>query len=49
MLFKWINAGSIDSEIEKVKEISLASAGLKRKIWKIIVAKKIDDLVALIS
>lgn len=45
MLYKWINPGIEDSNIDKVKEISLASSNLKEKDLENILAKKIDDLV----
>ena len=44
MLFKWIEAET-SSDIEKVKEITLSSAGLKEKDLENIISKKIDELV----
>jgi len=45
MLFKWNEAGSASSDIEKVKEVTLRSAGVKEKDLENIIAKKIDELV----
>ncbi|USD39588.1 hypothetical protein [Ferrimonas sp. SCSIO 43195] len=45
MLYKWKNPGQNDSDIDKVKEISLSSSNLKEKDLENIIAKRIDDLV----
>jgi hypothetical protein len=45
MLYKWKSPGLADSDIEKIKEISLASSGLKEKDLENIIAKRIDELV----
>lgn len=45
MLFEWINPGKQDSDIEKVKEIDLASSGLLEKDLENIVAKRIENIV----
>lgn len=45
MLYKWDSAGTSSSDIEKVKEVTLASSGLKEKDLENIIAKKIDELV----
>ena len=45
MLYKWINPGTVNSDIDKIKEVSLASSGLKEKDLENILARRIDELV----
>lgn len=45
MLYKWKNPGLVDSDINKIKEISFASSELKEKDLENIIARRIDDLV----
>jgi hypothetical protein len=45
MIFKWKNPGDNSSGIEKVKEINLASFGLKEKDLENLVAKNIESIV----
>jgi len=45
MLFKWDRPGSVDSDINKLKEVPLASSGLKEKDLENIIAKRIEELV----
>lgn len=45
MLFQWNNPGSDDSDVAKVKEISLASSGLKEKDLENVISKRIERLV----
>ena len=45
MLYQWKEPGLIDSDIDKIEEISLSDAGLKEKDLENIIAKRIDELV----
>lgn len=45
MLYKWVNPKLANSDIDKIKEISLASSDLKEKDLENIIAKRIDELV----
>lgn len=45
MLYKWNNPASDNSDVIKLKEISLAASGLREKDLENIIAKRIDDLV----
>lgn len=45
MLFLWKEPGSNESDVEKVKEVSLAASGLKEKDLENIISKRIDELV----
>lgn len=45
MLFQWESPSTNNSDIDKVKEISLASSGLKEKDLENIISKRIEELV----
>jgi len=45
MLFQWENQGTIESDVKKVKDITLASCRLKEKDLENIISKRIDELV----
>ena len=45
MLFQWNNPGSDDSDVKKVKEVSLASSCLKENDLENVISKRIDELV----
>ncbi len=45
MLFLWKNPGNNDSDVEKIKEVSLADSKLKEKDLENIISKRIYDLV----
>ncbi|MFQ5965000.1 MAG: hypothetical protein ACE5KZ_12045 [Candidatus Scalinduaceae bacterium] len=45
MLFQWINPCTNESDVEKVKEISLSSSNLEEKDLENIISKRIEELV----
>ena len=45
MLFVWRDAGTKTSDVEKLREVSLAHSGLREKDLENLIAKRIDQLV----